>query len=233
MKYVLEVCLVAFVAGSLALVSGAQTPAMQTGVSVEMVPTRNASPMPNADREDAFIVSVAANGAVYLGTNPISLPQLTEKTRSTPFKRDQALYIKADARAPYTVVLPVLEATNTAGLLPQVLLTSQRGSESAESGTIIPPEGLKISVGSTFPAGTTATLVQLLPSGQEQALLKINNDTTPWSDLEITLSRHFQNGDSKVVLLSADPRLPFAAVVQAIDRCRAAGAKVYLAASGR
>jgi biopolymer transport protein ExbD len=231
MKYVLEVCLVAFVAGSFALTSVAQTPAMQTGISVEMVPTRSASPMPNADREDAFIVSVAANGAVYLGVNPISLPQLAEKTRSTPFKRDQAIYIKVDARAPYTVVLPVLEATNTAGLLPQVLLTSQR--ESTQSDTIAPPEGLNISVGATFPSGTVATLVELLPSAQEQALLKINNDTIPWPEFESTLSRHYQNGDSKVVLLSADPRLPFTAIAQAIDRCRAAGAKVYLAAPGQ
>jgi biopolymer transport protein ExbD len=232
MKYVLEVCLIAFVAGSLALVSGAQTPAMQTGISVEMVPTRNASPMPNADREDAFIVSVAANGAVYLGVNPISLPQLGEKTRSTPFKRDQAIYIKADARAHYAVVLPVLEATSTAGMLPQVLLTSQTERESTAD-TIIPPEGLNIFVGGTFPAGTVATLVQLLPSAQEQALLKINNDTIPWTEFETALSQHFQNGDDKIVLLSADPRLPFTAVAQAIDRCRAAGAKVYLAASGR
>jgi biopolymer transport protein ExbD len=231
MKYVREVCLIAFVAASFALASGWQSPTMQQGISVELVPTRNASTMPNADREDAFIVSVAANGAVYLGVDSISLRQLAEKTRSTPFKRDQAVYIKADARAPYATVLPVLEATNTAGLLPQVLLTSQK--ESTESGAIVPPEGLNISVGSTFPSGTTATLVQLLPSGQEQALLKINNDTIAWSDLESTLSRHFQSGDAKVVLLRADPRLPFAAVAQAIDRCRAAGAKVYLAASGQ
>jgi biopolymer transport protein ExbD len=233
MKYVLEVCLIASIASGLAHASGSQSPALQTGISVEMVPTRSASPMPNADREDAFIVTVAANGAVYLGVDSISLPQLAEKTRTTPFKRDQAVYIKADARAPYAMVLPVLEATNTAGLLPQVLLTNQKESESAESGTIVPPEGLKISVGSTFPAGTTATLVQLVQSGQEEASLKINNDATPWSELESTLSRHFQNGDDKVVLLRADSRLPFAAVAQAIDHCRAAGAKVYLAPSQR
>lgn len=228
MKYVLEVCLIALTAGTMAPSTAAQSPALQQGISVELAPTRHASPMPNADREDAFIVTVTANGSVYLGVNLITFPELADKARTTPFRRDQAIYIKADGRTPYATVLPVLEATRSGGLIPQVLLTSQ--SESTESGSIVPPEGLDVSVGSK-PSGTIATVVKLFPSGQGPSLLTINNDEVSWSALESTLRRHFQKGDDQVVLLRADARLRFAEIVHAIDSCRAAGAKVYLAES--
>lgn len=230
MKHVLEVCLIALVAGSFAPSSAAQSPAMQPGISVELVPTRNASPVPDADGEDAFIVTVTANSSIYLGVNPITLPQLTEKTRSTPFRRGRALYIKADGQTPYVAVLRVLEATDFRGMIPQVLLTNQ--SNSVGSVGIQPPEGLDVSVGSTIPGGKIATAVQLSPSVEERPLLRINGDETSWSALESTLRSHFQNGDDKTVLVRADPRLPFADVVHAVDGCRAARAKVYLAAPG-
>lgn len=228
MKNVLEVCLIALATGSFTLPTAAQSPAMQQGISVEMVRTRSASPVPEADGQDAFIVTISANGLIYLGVSPTTIPELAEKTRSTPFRRDQAIYIKADARTPYATVLPVLAATS--GLLPQVLLTNQ--SESSQSAAIVPPQGLNVSVGSTFPSGTVATVVQLLPSKQSRPLLKINNDEISWSAMESTLRRHFQKGDQKTVLVKADTRLPFADVVQALDACIAAGAKVYLDASG-
>jgi len=228
MKYVLEVCLIALGAGSVAPSTAAQAPAMQQGISVELVHARSASPMPEADNEDAFIVAVTENSSVYLGVNLINLSELTEKARSTRFRRGQAIYIKADARTLYATVLPVLQATG--GVIPQVLLTIR--SASTQSNNIVSPEGLDVSVGSTFPPGTVATVVQLLPSVQGRPLLRINNDETSWPALESTLRRHFQKGDDKTVLLRADARLPFAEVVRAVDACHAAGAIVHLAAPG-
>ena len=84
MKSALEVCLVAFVATALALSSAAQSPALQQGISVELVPTHSASAMPDADNQDAFIVAVTQTGSVYLGINPISVDELSEKARTTP-----------------------------------------------------------------------------------------------------------------------------------------------------
>lgn len=197
---------------------------LQKGISVQMATTTHASPMPDADKDDAFIIAVTANGTIYRGIDLISLPELTEKFRSTPFRRDQALYIKADARTLYGTVLSVLEATS--GLVPQVLLADQ--PQSMASGNIVAPEGLAVSVGSAFPSGTVATVVELRPSAQE-VLIRINNDEISQSALDETLRRHFQKGDDKVVLLRASVHLPFAEVVRAIDGCRAAGARVYLA----
>ncbi|HVN19346.1 MAG TPA: biopolymer transporter ExbD [Dongiaceae bacterium] len=228
MKYVLEVCLLAFATTNFAPSTATAAPAqsLQQGISVELAPTHSASPMPDADSEDAFIVTVTANSSVYLGINSITLPELALKTRSTPFKRGHAIYIKADARTPCATVLQVLQATSSGGMIPQVLLTNQ--PPPSESDRVVPPQGLDVSV-SPLPAGSVATVVQLLASVQESTLLRVNNDPISWPALESTLTRHFQKGDDKLVLLRADPRLPFADVVHAIDGCRAAGAKIYLA----
>jgi biopolymer transport protein ExbD len=229
MKYAIEVCLIAITTGIFVASTAAQSPHMQKGISVELASTHNASPIANADREDAFVVTITAKGSTYLGANPITLPELAEKTRSTPFRRDQAVYVKADARSPYATVLSVLAITRTNGMIRQVLLTSQPESTQAP---ITPPEGLEVSVSSELPPGRIATAVEVLPSVEDHPLLKINNDETAWPALESTLRQHFQKGDDKVVVLKGDLRLPFAEIVDAIDACRAAGAKVYLAAPG-
>ena len=96
----------------------------------------------------------------------------------------------------------------------------------------MPPNGLEVLAGPSLPAGTIATVVQLLSSGQPRPLLRVNGDEISWSALEGTLRRHFQKGDEKVILLKADEHLPFAQVVQVIDTCRATGAKIVLATPG-
>ena len=102
--------------------------------------------MPDADNGNAFIVTVTNDGTVYLGVNRITLPDLKEKVRSTPFQRGQKLYIKADARTPYAKVLEVLDATRTGGMAPQVLLTAHTGP--SMPGTIVPPQGVEVQFGS-------------------------------------------------------------------------------------
>ena len=123
-----------------------QSPAMQAGVSVRLAVSTNAAPMPDADDGNAFIVTVADDETVYLGVNRITLPDLKERVRSTPFQRGQKLYIKADARTPYAKVLEVLDATRTGGIAPQVLLTAHTGPSTP--GTIVQPEGVEVRFGS-------------------------------------------------------------------------------------
>jgi biopolymer transport protein ExbD len=97
---------------------------------------------------------------------------------------------------------------------------------------MVPPNGLEVLVGPALPAGTVATVVQLLNSGQQRPSLSVNGDEISRSALEGTLTLHFKKGDEKVVLLKADERLPFEQVVQVIDMCRATGAKVVVDTSG-
>lgn len=229
MRCLLSVCLIALLA-TVMHYAGAQNPAMRKGVSVQMAVTRNASPMPEADNEDAWIVTVAADGGLYFGADPVTQKELVDWMKTHLRNPETRLYIKAAARAPFANVERVVEIAGSMQVETPVLLTAQ--AEHNPPGTMVPQKGEDVSVSSALPSGRIATIVQLLPSGQETPLLKINNDDISWSELESTLGQHFQKGDDRLVLLRADGGLPFGAVVRALDGCRAAGAKVYLAEPG-
>ena len=63
------VCLLASTLATAAvLMAVAQSPALQRGVSVQMAATNNAAPMPDADNQYAWIVTVAADGSLYFGS---------------------------------------------------------------------------------------------------------------------------------------------------------------------
>jgi biopolymer transport protein ExbD len=204
--------------------------AMQQGISVQLVTTHNAAPESAADDQDAWIVTVTADGDLYFGTTPVTPENLTEEMKIHPRRRDAKLYIKADARSPFASVEKVLEAGRIDFFPGAVLLTSQSGQ--SESGTIVPPKGLEVLAGPAPPAGTVATVVELFNSRQHPPTLKINNDQIPWSALQSTLMQHFQKGDEKVILLKADIHLPFADVAHVIDMCRSTGANVVLVTLG-
>src|ERR1700747_333475 len=110
MKHLLEVCLVALtLATNVTPSASAQSATMQRGVSVQLAVTNNASPMPEADDENAWIVAVTACGAIYFGTDPAAPASLADAMKRRPRNRAQKLYVKADARAPFANVERVLE----------------------------------------------------------------------------------------------------------------------------
>ena len=230
MKYMLEVSLIALtlieaVTSSPSKQSSPEIPTLRPGISVEMAATSTAKPVPDADQLDAFVLTVTDRGIVYEGTNTIAASELTQEINHRFAARHQKLYIKADARTPYASVSRVLQSAQASGIESPILLTAQRGVAAAP-GTIMPPEGIEVSIGSASPSGTVATVVQLL--GPPEAHVKVNNDEIAAATLTDALKQHFQKGDDKVVLLKANAQLPFADVVRAIDNCRAVGAGVYL-----
>jgi biopolymer transport protein ExbD len=233
MKCLLSVCLITLLAVAIGHVveqsanaSQESTPTMRQGVSVKMASVSNAQPMPEADDLDAWVVTVTADGQLYFGVDAVTPAALRERMIRTPRKRTQRLYIKADARASFASLQKALDAASRAEIESPVLLVSQHTSP--KPGTMIAPEGLEVLLGQA-PAGAVATVVQLLNSGQQIPFLKVNDDEISPSALESTLRQHFQKGDNKVILLKADTRLPFGQVVQVIDICRAAGARVVVA----
>jgi biopolymer transport protein ExbD len=204
---------------------------MQRGVSVQLAVTKNATPMPEADNDDAWVVTVTAEGTIYFGTNPVAAASLADEMKSRPRNGEQELYVKADARTPFANVERVLEAGSEVWFEAAVLLTAQ--PVAPKSATVVPPKGLEVLIDPRPPAAAVATVVQLLNPEHQGPLLRVNEDEIPWSALEGTLRRHFQKGDEKVILLKADEQSPFGQVVQAIDTSRATGAKIVLAPQQR
>lgn len=115
--------------------------ALQKGVSVELPPTSSAAPVPDADREDALIITVTGTGRLYFGIDPVMPDALPEKVKGR-LPGTQNLYIKADARARYECVVKVLDAAHAAGIADVTLLTTQ--PKTAPVGAVVLPEGIEM-----------------------------------------------------------------------------------------
>jgi biopolymer transport protein ExbD/biopolymer transport protein TolR len=103
------------------------TPMLQHGVSVDMAKVNNPEQMPDADKEDALLVSVMRNGDVFFGTDKISVDNLTTKVKDRlANKADKRVYVKADARAHFGNVVQVVDSVRAAGVDDLGLLTDQR-----------------------------------------------------------------------------------------------------------
>ena len=196
---------------------------LQQGVSVQLAPTNNALPMPAADNEDAWIVAITADGKVYFGVDPVDPASLADVMKSRPRKREQMLYIKADARTPFANVARVLEAGRKVWFDSPILLTSQ--PQSSQSG-MVAPRGLLVSL--RQPVGLETVGVQVYRSDQNSPAVKINNEQVSWSSLQTKLGQILPNTNDKTALIKADGQLPFDQVARVLDACAAAGFRAVL-----
>jgi len=102
------------------------TPLLTKGTPVDLVRTKNPITMQAADKEDAILVAITRNGAIYLspGNTKLTADSLPEKVRDLlTNKVDKTVYIKADARAQYKVVEDVVDNLRASGVDQLGLLT--------------------------------------------------------------------------------------------------------------
>ena len=200
-----------------------QTPALQQGVSVQMAVTNNAQPNPAADEMDAWVVAVTADGQLFFGTHQETAEGLLEQMKVNPRKRDQNLYIKADARAPFSAVKKALYAAREGNFENPVLLTTQH--ESVPPGTVVTPRGIAVKL-QTPQSGETA-FVRLSSSEKGPATLNINRQTVRWTELDSALKQAVQS-PGQTVQVEANEAVAFADVMRVLDAARASGATVSL-----
>jgi biopolymer transport protein ExbD len=228
MKYLLSVSLIAVTIVSATALSGfAQNPRLQKGVSVQMADTNNATPMPEADKEDAWVIAVTASGQTYFGTQLGTSEELAEELKAKPRNRAAKLYIKADGRAPYAVVRKVLQVARELMFEDAVLLTKQ--PESPALGMMVPPKGIEVLLAS--PASSEPIAVRVSSSGKNIPDLKVNDHPVSITNLQTALNQALQNRSSKLVLVNADTQLPFAQIVHVIDAACSVGAQIVLASA--
>jgi len=224
MKSLLYVSLLAFTIADVALPSTAQTPALQQGVSVQMAMTNNAQTVPAADDQDAWVIAVTADGKLFFGVHPETSEGLQEQMKINPRRRDQNVYIKADARASFADVKKALQAARVGGFDSPVLLTVQH--ESAQPGVVASPKGLLVLLSPTTSTGA-ATDLEIHRSANE-VTTEINGAPIAWKDLQSTIAESMRGRVSRVVVVQADDRLPFGSVAKIIDLCVSSGAKIVL-----
>ncbi|MGP0018248.1 MAG: ExbD/TolR family protein [Candidatus Sulfotelmatobacter sp.] len=103
------------------------TPMLQKGISVDMAPVNNPEQMPDADKEDALLVSITKDGKVYFGSDQIQVDGLTQKVKDRlANKQDKRVYVKADMRTRFGYVVQVVDNVRAAGVDDLGLLTDQR-----------------------------------------------------------------------------------------------------------
>ena len=151
MNRILKTSLIMIIAGAALALPGAasrtEAQAAQKGVPVNMAQTTHAQPVPAADRNDALIVTIVRNGAIYVGTTEVKSADLAEKLKATPLNRENpVVYIKADANGRYSDVIAVMDAAYSVGLNHIQLLTRQDVSHAA--GANVPPAALEAHLGS-------------------------------------------------------------------------------------
>src|SRR5437764_1350878 len=104
------------------------TPMLQKGISVDMAKVNNPEQMPDADKEDALLVSITRDGQVYFGSEQIKdVDNLTTKVKDRlANKADKRVYVKADMRTRFGGVVRVVDSVRAAGVDDLGLLTDQR-----------------------------------------------------------------------------------------------------------
>jgi biopolymer transport protein ExbD/biopolymer transport protein TolR len=103
------------------------TPMLQKGVAVELPKATNPREMQDEEKEDAVVVGVTRDSKVYLGSDQVSPADLGPKIRDKIEKKsDKTVFIRADARAKYGVVVDAIDNIRTAGVDQLGLITDQR-----------------------------------------------------------------------------------------------------------
>ncbi len=131
MKSMVEMFLFVFAISCAAGAQEAPKPALQQGISVEMPVASHAAEMPAADNANATIVSVSADGKVFVGVQPVEVASLSSLKQGV-------VYVKADGRVPYQKMLTVLDALEGRSV---VLLTAPVNANGVSN---VPPYGLKV-----------------------------------------------------------------------------------------
>ena len=121
------------------------TPMLQKGMSVDMAPVDNPRDMKEADQDDAILVAVSRDGAVFLGTEQVPMDQIKARVTDLVTSRvDKTVFVKSDLRAKYGRVVEVVDEVRSAGVDKLGLLTEKTGkgkSADAPVGGVTAPTG--------------------------------------------------------------------------------------------
>ena len=111
------------------------TPMLQNKVQIDMARVENPTNMPDADKEDAIVVAITRDGAVYLGQNKVDPSQLGSLVRDKlADKTDKTIFVRADVRAQFKNVEDAIDDVRTAGVEEVGLLTQKREGELSGGG---------------------------------------------------------------------------------------------------
>jgi biopolymer transport protein TolR len=102
------------------------------GAAVDLAKTSHAVAMRAANREDALLVAIQRDGRIWFGSDRITSEQLPARIQERLRQgAERRIYIRADARSRYGIVVAVLDSVRSAGIENIVFLVDDRESSSA------------------------------------------------------------------------------------------------------
>ena len=108
------------------------TPMLQKNMPVDMAHTDTARDMQDADKDDAVVVAITRDGAIYLGHTATAKDDLTNQIKDRLANRlDKTVYVKSDQRAKYGDVVAVVDEIRSAGVDQVGLLTEKNQGKSS------------------------------------------------------------------------------------------------------
>src|SRR5262249_21197923 len=106
-------------------------PIVDPGVGIDLPRVNHPRSLRYALREDASVVAVMRNGDVFFGNDKLPPDMLGAKLReSLPLTRERKVYIRADARAPWSRVADVIDGVQAAGVGEVAFFADQRNVKS-------------------------------------------------------------------------------------------------------
>ena len=108
------------------------TPMLTNKVQIDLPREDQATPMPDASKDDAVTIAVTRDGAVFLGQNLVADPaSQLGSLLSTMLadKTDKTVYFRADSRAQFKAVEDAIDDVRTAGVDDVALLTQKTNSD--------------------------------------------------------------------------------------------------------
>ena len=97
-------------------------PMMSQGVDVELPETTDASPM--EANEEKLILTITEDERAYLGTSEIPMDRISELlSTNARLKKDKEIFLHADHRLPYGVVVKVMAAAKKGGAESMAMIT--------------------------------------------------------------------------------------------------------------
>ena len=105
------------------------TPMIRPGVPLNLAEASNSVTMPDAGRPDAVILSVMRDGRMFLVSESVTSESLVQRILGTMATRaDKTVFIRADARARYGLIVGAVDDLRSAGVDQLGLLTEQKVS---------------------------------------------------------------------------------------------------------
>jgi biopolymer transport protein TolR len=206
---------------------------IKSEVYVVLATAANAVAMPDASKEDAIVVTVTRDGAIYLGINRIDMSDMGLRVRD--MLADKILketYIRVDARAKFRAVEDVINSLSAADVNDVGLLVRRTDADAPQSNK----ESQKFSAGlglavlspsmmnEYLPKGITESMdrVQILRGRTGTPAYKINQTDVPKAELLPRLTEMYKNRGERILFLRGDDDLDFASVVEVVDIARSA-----------